>query len=126
MNILEFEETNDTPYVKVDPESGVIELLGKSFPEDPVGFYETIFEWIKANFTQSTENIEVKIKLEYYNTSTSRYLLKLFEILADIKKDYNSKLVINWFFTRNDEDMKEAGAAYEGISELPFRLIEEG
>lgn len=124
MGKLEIEATTNTPYANIDSEKGIIELKGTSYPEDPVGFYEIILNWIDTNFNTLSQKVEVNVKLEYFNTSTSKCLFKLFQVLGKKKRDHENEITVNWFFREHDEDMQEAGAAYEGISQLPFKLVE--
>ena len=124
MNRFELEATGNSPYVNIDAENGLIELKGSSYPEDPVGYYENILDWITDNFNKLSQKIEVNIKLEYFNTSTSKSLFKLFQLLGKKKKVNNNDVIINWFFRVEDEDMLEAGEAYKGLSQLPFHFVE--
>ena len=47
MDKLEFQPTQKTPYVLLDP-SGKIRFKGRSIPEDVSLFYEDILDWIIA------------------------------------------------------------------------------
>ena len=124
MSRFELEATRNSPYVNMDAEMGLIELKGTSYPEDPVGYYESILDWITDNFNKLSQKIEVNIKLEYFNTSTSKSLFKLFQLLGKKQKANNNDVIINWFFREEDEDMLEAGEAYKGLSQLPFKFVE--
>lgn len=123
MSRLELYATDNTPYVYIDTKSGKIELTGTSYPEDPVEFYRKIFKWIKENFNESSQKIDVSIKLEYFNTSSSKWLLELLQLLKKIKKANNLEVIVNWFYWDYDEDMLDAGQAYEKITKLRFEMI---
>jgi hypothetical protein len=47
-------------------------------------------------------------------------LLDLFKRLETI----SNKVVINWYYEQDDEDMLEAGEDYEAIINVPFKMIE--
>ncbi len=123
MRRLELEATANSPYVSLDAEKGEIEIKGISHPEDSVGFYEIVLSWINENFNQLSQKIKVNIQLDYFNTSSSKSLFKLFQLLGKKKKTYENEIEINWFFIEEDEDMIDAGKAYEEISNLPFNLV---
>jgi hypothetical protein len=65
----------------------------------------------------------VDVKLEYFNTSSSKCILDLFKKLEAISGS-KTKVVVNWFFEEDDEDMEEAGQDYQAIISLPFNIIE--
>jgi hypothetical protein len=65
----------------------------------------------------------VEIKLEYFNTSSSKCILDLFKKLESINNIAN-QVKVNWYFEEDDEDMAEAGEDYQAIIGLPFNMIE--
>lgn len=121
---LVLDPTETTPYVKLDAESGIIELSGTSYPEDPAEYYGNIFEWIKENFNESSPKIDVSVKLVYFNTGSSKCLMNLFQLLGRKSKVNNNKISVSWFYNENDDDMLEAGQAYENLTRLPFKMVE--
>jgi hypothetical protein len=76
------------------------------------------------NYAESPkENTVVNIQLEYFNTSSSKCILDVFKKLEKINTNSN-KVVINWYYEEDDEDMLEAGEDYEAIINIPFKMIE--
>ena len=65
----------------------------------------------------------VDMKLEYFNTSSSKCILDLFKRLEKINAPDNSVL-INWYYETDDEDMEEAGEDYAAIVGLDFKILE--
>ncbi|MBN1183612.1 MAG: DUF1987 domain-containing protein [Bacteroidales bacterium] len=124
MSRLELKATTNTPYVFLDAEKGIIELSGKSYPENPIEYYTNIFNWMKDNLNKPSQKIEVSLKLEYFNTSTSKCLLDFLHLLKKIAKVNKHEITIYWFYWDWDDDMMEAGQAYENITKLPFMMIE--
>ena len=104
--------------------SGELKLEGKSFPEDPVTFYEPIIKWIKDLKSNCPKSIVLTVKLEYFNTSTSKLVLYMFKLLESIHLDGISEIKIVWLCNKNDEDMVESGMDYQSIVDVPFELIE--
>jgi hypothetical protein len=66
---------------------------------------------------------EVDVKLEYFNTSSSKCILDLFKQLEKLNQQ-NTEVKINWYYEEDDEDMAEAGEDYDAIIDLPFKMIE--
>ena len=123
MESLSIEGTNKTPSVKMDPESGVIEIKGRSIPENSIEFYRPIVEWLDEYAKNPKKTTTVNVQLEYFNTSSSKCILDIFKKLESLKKARN-EVVINWYYEEDDEDMLESGEDYESIIRVPFKMIE--
>jgi hypothetical protein len=123
MESISFEGTTKTPTVKLEPENGLIEIKGRSIPENSIEFYRPIVEWLEEYAKSPQKKTTVNIQLEYFNTSSSKCILDIFKKLESIKKARN-EVVINWYYEEDDEDMLEAGEDYESIIRVPFKMIE--
>jgi hypothetical protein len=118
-NII-LQPTPKTPSVKLDALTGMVEIKGRSIPENSLEFYKPLIEWVEKYSADSQSETNVHIQLEYFNTSSSKCLLDFFKRLETI----NNKVVINWYYEQDDEDMLEAGEDYEAIINVPFKMIE--
>ncbi len=123
MESLNIEKTRKTPGILLDHNTGILELEGKSIPENSISFYKPVLEWLDEYHESPGELTEVNIKLEYFNTSSSKCLLDILKKLEEIYAGEH-QVVINWHYEEDDEDMLEAGEDYESILKLPFRMIE--
>ncbi|MFN6084931.1 MAG: DUF1987 domain-containing protein, partial [Fluviicola sp.] len=103
--------------------SGKLELRGRSIPENSVEFYKPLNEWIENYGASPAGETSVDVKLEYFNTSSSKCILDLFKKLEAIAGS-KTNVTVNWFFEEDDEDMEEAGQDYKAIIGLPFNIIE--
>ncbi len=121
---LIIEGTNKTPTVKFNGDTGVLEISGKSIPENSLGFYQPLFTWIDNYSQQPAPKTEVKIMLEYFNTSSSKCLLDIFRKVEAIKKSGKGDVAVLWHYEADDEDMMEAGQDYDSLIDLAFTLIE--
>lgn len=121
-NILR-EGSAKTPAVNFDSASGKLELKGRSIPENSVEFYKPLNDWIDTYGTNPCKKTIVDIKLEYFNTSSSKCILDLFKKLEKISTK-GTEVEVNWYFEQDDEDMEEAGEDYQAIIKLPFKMIE--
>ncbi len=120
MENLNLKSTPFTPEVNFS-KNGHLTLSGRSLPENALKFFQPLLEWVQ-NF--NGDSIVCDIKLEYYNTTTSRSLYELLEILVDRVENNELKTCdINWHYETGDEDHFEAGKYYEELLEHPFRFI---
>jgi hypothetical protein len=123
MDILQLEGSPKTPEINFDQVTGVLSLRGRSIPENSIEFFKPLNEWVDGYGTSPKATTQIEVRLEYFNTSSSKCILDLFKRLE--KLDGNSTAVkVNWYFEKDDEDMEEAGVDYEAIVDLPFTIIE--
>jgi hypothetical protein len=112
-----------TPYVRFDGEKGIVEIKGRSIPENSVEFYKPLIEWLDKYGSTPVKQTSVNIQLEYFNTSSSKCILDIFKKLELIHKKGNT-VEVNWYYEEDDEDMFEAGEDYQSIINIPFKMIE--
>jgi len=117
------EETLKTPFVKFDSDKGLVEIKGRSIPENSIEFYKPLIDWLDKYSDEPSGRTSVNIKLEYFNTSSSKCILDIFRKLELIHKKGN-EVEINWYYEEDDEDMFEAGEDYQSIINIPFKMIE--
>ncbi|MDK2978167.1 MAG: hypothetical protein PWP52_881 [Bacteroidales bacterium] len=118
MKDLIIKETEKTPSVALST-NGVLKIEGRSIPEDAAKFFKPILDWTK-DFT--TGEIRVDIKLEYFNTSSSKFILEMLRILENNPE--NKNILVNWFYEEGDLDVLESGQYFESIIGIPFKYIE--
>lgn len=123
MNNLIIEESVKTPGVSFAFETGVLELKGKSIPENSLEFYRPVFEWIDNYANVPKQKTELRVKLEYFNTSSSKCLLDVFRRLETINNSGKSEVKVSWFYDGDDEDMMEAGEDYSALVKVAFDMI---
>ncbi len=110
-----------TPHIFLHTD-GLLEIKGKSIPENSAEFYHPVYEWLDNYATQPKPKTEIKIQLEYFNTSSSKCLLDIFRRLEAINKSGKSEVKVIWLYEEEDEDMMEAGDDYQTIVKLPFEI----
>ena len=123
MELLNIEGTPKTPTVILNPSTGVIEIKGRSIPENSIEFYPPVVEWLDEYIKNPQPNTVVNVQLEYFNTSSSKCILDVFKKLEVLKKNQKD-VIINWYYEEDDEDMLEAGEDYESIIKVPFKMIQ--
>lgn len=120
MNDIKIDGTPKTPSVKFIAEDGILEIKGRSIPENSIEFYKPLIDWVESYARAPKETTSVIIQLEYFNTASSKCILDLFKRLETIAKGVQ----VNWYYEEDDEDMLEAGEDYDAIINLPFKMIE--
>jgi len=123
MEPLNIEGTAKTPSVNFSAQEGLIEIKGRSIPENSIEFYKPLVDWLEEYSKSPAALTKVNIQLEYFNTSSSKCILDVFKKLEAIYKAKND-VIINWYYEEDDEDMLEAGEDYQSIIRIPFKMIE--
>ena len=94
------------PTVSFSAKTGICQISGESFLEDTVEFYRPLIDWVDEYIHTVKGPIALIIKLSYYNTSTSRSILDILNLLRDYEDD-GGEVVVNWHYDENDIDMEE-------------------
>ncbi|MEN8227273.1 MAG: DUF1987 domain-containing protein [Bacteroidota bacterium] len=123
MEDLYLKKTFNSPEVEFVAGKGELYLEGRSIPEDPGEFFETLIDWINEYFLTPAEKTVASIKLEYINSGSSKYMLEVLRIMK-INHDAGKDVNIKWYFEEGDESIEELGLHYEQTIQIPFEHIE--
>lgn len=124
MEILSIDATDKTPAIRFDPGPAVLEIRGCSIHENAARFFDQLFAWIDAYAQAPARTTEVRVALEYFNSSSAKYLLDIFKRLDDLHASGRSKVGLEWSHDPDDLDMQEAGNDYKALLELPVKVRE--
>ncbi len=122
MDIISYNESGYLPGIILDKERGIYTMSGKACPEDPVEFYQPIFDWLDNYIENPSDEMIFQFKMIYYNTATSKVLMMILQKLEEVA-DNGTPVKVKWYYPEDDEDMFEAGEDYSEMVELDFELI---
>jgi hypothetical protein len=130
MESLNINGTEYTPKVTFDTKSLLFEISGESRPENTGKFYEPIINWLNQYQPQLTEqknagkpsNIIFEFKLEYYNSTSAKYILDILTVL-DTYHANGHTLTIKWNYDSQDTDMLESGEEFAKLLNVGIELI---
>jgi hypothetical protein len=122
MEALHIEPSDDTPKIYFEPDVDLFVISGKSLPENAIEFYQPVFDWsnLYLNSEQAPGNFVLNFKLEYFNTASSKQIAKLLRIIETCK--IKDKVLIKWYYDREDTDMLKAGTRYSNLIDLRFEF----
>lgn len=120
MQNISFQGNSSTPTVNLDFEKGLIEISGRSIPENALAFYKPIFEWIKEYQLKPQKTTTINLGVEYFNTSSSKAILQILNVFEQMSEK-GFDIVLNWLY--KDEDILEIGEDYQMLVHLPFNMI---
>lgn len=122
MDVISIKGTQETPEILLDSSKGIFEMSGKSLPEDVKEFYNPILKWFDEYAKSPNSSTILKIKMDYFNTASSKMILELFEVVKKVHAS-GKETIIEWYYQEDDEDMQDAGQDYSDLIEMPFKLI---
>ncbi|PKP12034.1 MAG: nuclear pore complex subunit [Bacteroidetes bacterium HGW-Bacteroidetes-4] len=122
MSPLIIKGTETTLAVTLDKANGIFEFSGKSRPENVSEFFEPIFNWFEEYEKQPNQETLVNFKLDYYNSSSAKVLLRLLVRIEELAEN-GVRSKIHWYYRSNDEDMKESGEDYASLVSVPFEFF---
>lgn len=123
MEKIFIEPTRVTPLINFDPDAGLLEMKGRSSPENSIQFYQPLIDVLDEYISSGKGELIANFAFEYFNTSSSKCLFDVFKKLTKIDESGKS-ITINWFYEEGDEDMMEAGEDYSDLLDLDFNFME--
>lgn len=125
MTLLHIEATNNTPLIDFDPKNSVLEIKGDSYPENSFSFYTPVLEWIEEFLQSRPQHLTCNFELIYFNSSTSKVLYDLLDMLNDAKDEID--VHVYWYYNKMNYSALEAGEEFqEDYEELDFQLSAVG
>jgi len=122
METIKIQGTEDTPKIILDAENEIIEISGRSLPEDVSSFYEPVLNWLNEYAENPKKKTIFNFKLTYFNTASSKLLLDILMKLEEMHEK-GQDVLVRWHYPEDDEDMAEAGEEYADIVDVPFEQI---
>ncbi|PIE89766.1 MAG: hypothetical protein CR997_09430 [Acidobacteria bacterium] len=125
MNNLSIEATKYTPRIHFQADKHHLIIEGESYPENTIAFYQEVFDWLETYLeTYAEEPLTVRIKISYFNSSSSKALFDLFDML-DQSAEQGKKISVSWLYAEGDDIAQEYGEDFQmDLESLDFELIE--
>lgn len=103
--------------------SGEMLIEGRSILENVQEHYQPAIDWISNLSSPFPKELNLTIKLEYFNTRSSKMLLTILKSLEAIHLSGQSKVAVTWLYGEDDRDMFEAGHDYQSVVKIPFKIL---
>ncbi len=122
MEKFEIKGTTKTPTIILDAVSGDLLFEGRSNPENANELYEPVIHWLERYVEQPAEQTHLRMNLEFFNTSSSKYIL---EVLRKIRylADKNHPFNVTWMYEDDDLEMLDTAEAFEMMTGLKFEKV---
>ena len=115
--------TKSSPSLDFDPESGTFEIRGESYPENCQRFYGPMLQWLQDYLRQATRRVVLNMEILYFNSSTSKTFMDLFDLL-DQEASLGRDVEVNWRFQAENDMAQECGEEFlEDVRSMRFNLV---
>jgi hypothetical protein len=121
LSTLHISKTEETPEVTFDFKEKKMLLKGRSLPENAFAFYEPLLVWVKELGQLKTDELTFEIQLDYFNSSSGRFIFEILTILEQSPSIKNA-ILIRWLCEADDDLMIEKGEELRDLLDLQFSL----
>ena len=108
MQNVYIDATSTSPEVAFNFSENLLLLRGESYPENASAFFGPIIEALRGYLEQTTDQvIEVIIELTYFNSSSTKVLFNIFDLLNTAAE--NNTVNLHWRYDEDDDTILEFG-----------------
>jgi len=108
----------------LDLRNGSIKILGRSTMVNPHDFYSSVLKLVDDYCKQPLKKSFLMIDLEYYNTLSVKYLLRITELISKINLKEGYEIKINWYFDAEEIGIAEDIKLISEIIQFKINAIE--
>jgi hypothetical protein len=123
MKNIEIQATTRSPEIKFDYAANEFLIKGESYPEDVAVFFGPIVGQLREHLSSlDGADIHFNFELIYFNSSSAKVLMGLFETLDEAAEAGNN-VTITWACDEDDDNMQEMGEEFgEDLEHAQFKL----
>lgn len=123
MENIKIEGSERSPEIDFDFVANSYLVKGESYPEDIAAFYGEFIGNLEEHFSALQDaTVQFTFELIYFNSSTAKVLMGLFEILDETARNGND-VTVTWIYEEDDDNMEEMGEEFgEDLEHVSFKL----
>lgn len=123
MDNIKIEGTDRSPEIDFDFSGNKFSIRGESYPEDVTAFYGEIIQNLEKHLSDMDGGeVEFNFELIYFNSSTAKVLMGLFDTLEETAEEGVS-VSVNWYYDEEDDTMEELGEEFaEDLEAATFNM----
>lgn len=112
MENIKIEATDRSPEIDFDFDNNTFLVKGESYPEDVTAFFGPVISQLEEHLGGlDGASVQFIFELIYFNSSTAKVLMGLFDALDDTAKSGN-EVVVTWIYEEGDDNMEEMGEEF--------------
>ena len=115
---LVIEKTSKTPQIELIYQKGEISFTGKSLPENASRIYEPVLKWADKYALKPQPVTNLRMGLEYFNTSTTLWISKIMKALTRINNP-DCRLFVHIYMPVDEyDDLRESNDMRDAFTPL--------
>jgi S-adenosylmethionine synthetase len=125
MEVFKIKPTKSTPEITLDHNTHIHTLKGESYPENSMEFYKGVFDWLDEYIEtlDSEQEVIFNVELVYFNSSSSKVLMDMFDLFDDACEN-GKNILVNWIYEEDNEAILEYGEEFaEDYESLNFHFV---
>ncbi|HYG88619.1 MAG TPA: DUF1987 domain-containing protein [Azospirillum sp.] len=117
--------TPRTPEIDFDFASGRLALRGESYPDDVATLFGPVVAALREHLAEPSDApLHVDIELVYFNSSSAKVLMTIFQLLEEAARQ-GRPVTVDWYCDPDDETMREFGEDFsEDLEHVTFSVRE--
>ena len=117
--------TPSSPEIRFCVAENYLSFKGKSYIENTAQFYGPVFAWLNDYLSQvKAQAITVDLSIVYFNSSSFKVFMNLFDLLDQAASSGQKRVTINWYYDSDDDMSQEYGEEFkEDLQYVHFQLI---
>ena len=114
----------NSPDVVFHPSEKLLDISGRSIPENPGILYSKIENWLTEYFADNDE-LNVRFRYDYINSGSSKCLFRLLKHLSSFELEGKNVNML-WLYEEDDDTILELGKYLIDALDLPMviKMIE--
>jgi len=113
--------TSKTPEIDFSP--GVLNLSGRSIPEDSIAFFQPVIRWLETYLSNPEKFTKVNFQIEYINSGSNRFVFTMLKMLDQSYRN-GANITISWHYENDDDTIKGLGQDLQTFLEVPINMVE--
>ncbi len=119
---VHIQSSKNSPEVILLPE-GTIKIRGRGLTVNKIDIPDEIIKWIEEYILDPHESTTIDICFEYLNSYSSTILVSIIKKISSVMLK-GKKLIINWHYEDDDDDVYERGECLSSSISIPFNFIQ--
>ena len=103
---------------------GRINIVGRAIQQNAGDWFVPLFHALNQYSQNPNEVTEINIQLDYLNSDSNRSLMNIL-VLAEKIHSRGKKVVIRWYYKKNDTTMFDQGSVFQSLFDVPFSFVSE-
>ena len=119
--MIDIPATKSSPKIRYSEEDNTLTISGESYPENSFAFFQPVFEWLHDQLKRM-QQLHVSINISYMNSSSTKCMLDLLDLLGDTSK-HDCSTNISWLYEKENDRALELAEEFQEEATVPFRIV---